>query len=307
MRGETPHTFLRRILKRNHHRDLHFCQHKLVDFVHNVAQALRHSPFTDCGRENAIFQFSTVKSQTTKILKAPRAAQCATQGDVYSRIYEAVLDYRLPPGTKLKEVPLAELFGVTRGKIRKAFTQLAAVKIIELRPNRGAIVASPSIEESRDLFAARRTIESSIVDILARRITKAQIRQLNLSIKQEDQAYDRGEMRTALKLSVDFHRVLAAMAGNSVLVGLLDQLVSRTPLVVLAYRDPKQSNACANRDHAELVDAMAAHDADRAVAAMKCHLCNLEGKLNLRDDTPANELAAIFGLAPLATTQLSWI
>jgi len=238
-----------------------------------------------------------LKSRIAKTAKASPVAPSAASADVYARIYEAVLDHRLPPGTKLKEVPLAELFGVTRGTIRKAFAQLAAVKIIELRPNRGAMVASPSVEESRDLFAARRTIESSIVDTLARRITRAQVRQLNSLIKQEDLAYRRGEMRTALKLSVDFHRVLAAMAGNSVLVGVLDQLVSRTPLVVLAYRDPAQTNACANRDHAELVEAMAAHDADRAVSAMKCHLCNLEGQLDLRDTAPANELAAIFGLA----------
>ena len=238
-----------------------------------------------------------MKSHTAKSIKESPAAQITEPADVYAHIYEAVLDHRLPPGTKLKEVPMSELFGVTRGAIRKAFTRLAAMKIIELRPNRGAIVASPSIKESRDLFGARRTIECSIVDTLAHRITKAQVRQLSSLIKQEDLAYRRGEMRMALKLSVDFHRVLATMAGNSVLVGVLDQLVSRTPLVVLAYQDPAQTNACANRDHAELVEAMAAHNADRAVVAMTRHLCNLEGKLNLSDNAPANELAAIFGLA----------
>lgn len=238
-----------------------------------------------------------MKSHTTELINDTGLAQGAEPADVYARIYEAVLDHRLSPGTKLKEVPLSELFGVTRGTIRKAFTQLAAMKIIELRPNRGAIVASPTIEESRDLFSVRRTIEGSIVDNLARRITKAQVRHLKSLIKQEDLAYRRGEISAGLKLSVDFHCVLASMAGNSVLVGVLEQLVSRTPLVVLAYRDPSKTSECANRDHAELVDALAAHDADRAVLAMTCHLCNLEGKLDLRDTAPANELAAIFGLA----------
>ncbi len=240
-----------------------------------------------------------MKSAIAKSISDHPSESGPAPADVYARIYEAVLDHRLTPGTKLKEVRLAELFGVTRGTVRKAFAQLATMKIVELRPNRGAIVASPSIEESRDLFAARRTIEGSIVDTLARRITRAEVRQLTSLIKQEDQAYRRGEMRAALKLSVDFHRVLADMAGNSVLAGVLDQLVSRTPLVVLAYRDPAQSSACANRDHAELVEALAAHDADRAVLAMKCHLCNLEGQLDLRDPAPGNELATIFGLVPM--------
>jgi len=239
-----------------------------------------------------------VKMPAVKERRSPGHANdvVAIDADVYSRIYEAVLDHRLPPGTKLKEVPMAEFFGVTRGTIRKAFAQLAAMRIIELRPNRGAIVASPSIAESRDLFAARRTIEGAIVDTLARGITKSQVRQLHSLIKQEDVLYRRGEMRAALKMSVDFHRVLAAMGGNSVLAEVLDQLVSRTPLVVLTYRDPAQTNACANTDHVEVVEALAAHDAERALAAMNCHLCNLEGQLNLRDDAPVNELAAIFGM-----------
>ena len=125
--------------------------------------------------------------------------------------------------------------------------QLSAVNIIELRPNRGAVVASPSIAESRDLFAARRTIESAIVDTLARDISKAHVRQLRTLVKQEDAAYRQGEVRAGLKLSVDFHRVLATMAGNSVMATVLDQLVSRTPLVVTAYRDPSKPNSCAKK------------------------------------------------------------
>lgn len=215
---------------------------------------------------------------------------------VHERICEAVLDHRLPPGTKLKEVALAELFGVTRSAIRHAFARLHAMKLIELRPNRGAVVASPSIAESRDLFAARRAIESAIVDTLAREISKKQVKELKAMVRREDQAYRQGELRAGLKLSVDFHRVLATMAGNTVLADLLEQLVSRTPLVVAAYRDTNRTNSCANREHAELIDAIAAHDADTAVRVMKCHLCSLESQLNFADDAPANELATIFGM-----------
>lgn len=226
----------------------------------------------------------------------------ASSEEVFSRIYEAVIDHRLPPGTKLREVPLAAMFGVTRGTIRKAFTQLASSKVIELTPNRGARVAHPSIEESRDLFAARRTIEGAIVELLTQRVTKAQIKQLRMLVKRENAAYQDGNMREALKLSVDFHRVMASMAGNGVFTELLNQLVTRTPLVVLAYRDPAQPSTCANRDHLDLVDAIAEQDVGRAVETMKCHLCNLEGQLNLAKNGPADELAAIFGLGVAAET-----
>ena len=198
------------------------------------------------------------------------------------------------PGTKLKEVPMAELFGVTRGTIRKAFTQLASRRVIELIPNRGATVAMPTIRESRDLLEARRTIECAVVKTLAQTISKANVGTLRALVKAEDLAYRRGNLRIALKLSVDFHRVLAAMAGNAVMEDLLDQLVARTPLVVLAYRDAAQSSACANKDHAQLVAAIATHDAERAMAAMHCHLCNLEGQLTLDKPVVDDDLAAIF-------------
>ncbi len=226
----------------------------------------------------------------------PPDASAPTSDGVYERICEAILDHRLSSGTKLKEVALAELFGVTRSAIRHAFARLHAMKLIELRPNRGAIVASPSIAESRDLFAARRTIESSIVDNLARYISKQQVKELRAMAQREDHAYRRGEMRVGLKLSLDFHRVLATMAGNTVLADVLDQLVSRTPLVVAAYRDTNRTNSCANLEHADLIDALASHDADAAVRVMKCHLCNLESQLNFADDAPASELANIFGM-----------
>lgn len=276
---------------RDHHVERSFCQQKRFDFVHNLDHAPKHADLpvfivTPCD--------PTMKPHFTKTNLPASLSGGHGADEVFLRIYEAVVDHRLPPGTKLREQPLAELFGVTRGTIRKAFNQLANRKVIDLTPNRGASVASPSIEQSRDLFAARGTIEGAIVDLLARRITKVQVRELNAMVQLETRAYVLGDTRGALKLSVDFHRVLAKMAGNEVFIDMLDQLVSRTPLVVLAYRNPAHPAACANSDHIEIVAALAAKDADGAVRNMKCHLCNLEGQLKLRRYAPVNQLAAIF-------------
>ena len=227
---------------------------------------------------------------------ALQAVPAATPDEgVYGAIHEAILDHRLPPGTKLKEIPLAELFGVTRNVVRKALARLAHERVVELRANRGAIVASPSVEESRNLFAARQVIESAIVSSLARSLTKAQARELRSLVQEEDAAYQRGEVRAGLKLSIEFHRVLARMGGNTVLADFLEQLVARTPLVLLAYRGPIQHAACANDEHAEIVAALTAGEPERAVKLMRTHLDSLAGQLQLEDEDPAADLAAIFG------------
>lgn len=214
---------------------------------------------------------------------------------VYSAIHEAILDHRLPPGTKLKEIPLAELFGVTRSVVRKALARLAHERVVELRTNRGAIVASPSVEESRNLFSARLVIESAIVDLLARSITKAQVRELRALLQEENAAYQRGEVRSGLKLSREFHCVVARMAGNTVLTEFLEQLVARTPLVLLAYRGRSQHAGCANDEHAAITDAIAAGQAEKAVALLRTHLESLAGHLQLDEEEAATDLAAIFG------------
>ena len=226
----------------------------------------------------------------------PRGSAPA-EAEVYERIYDAVLSHRLVPGTKLKEVALAEAFGVNRNVIRKVLTRLSYDKLILLRPNRGAMVASPSIEESRDLFSARRAVEGAIVDRVSRTITAADVKRLRAIAAEENDAYRRGDMRKGLRLSLQFHRVLAGVAGNGVLSEFLDQLIARTPLVVLAYRGRSEDTACSIDEHSSIIDAIAAGDAVKAVAAMDAHLQSLEAQLDLtkKDEDPA-DLAALFEL-----------
>lgn len=224
------------------------------------------------------------------------ASAALTEDEIYVRIYEAVLDHRLQPGTKLKEVALAEVFGANRNVVRKVLTRLAHNKLVALRPNRGAAVASPSVDESRDLFAARRAVEAAIVDSVARSIAPAEVKSLRAIAASEQDAYRRGEMRKGLKLSLKFHRMLAVIAGNGVLAEILDQLIARTPLVVLAYKGRGEKATCSIDEHTEIIDAIASGNAAKAAAAMTAHLESLEGQLDLSDDTePATDLAALFG------------
>src|SRR4030095_1020011 len=140
--------------------------------------------------------------------RKPASAR-ASEDEIYRRIHAAVLHHRLQPGTKLKEVAVAEVFGANRSVVRKVLTRLAYDRLVALRPNRGAVVASPSVEESRDLFAARRAVEAAIVDAVTRKITPPEAKALRALATTERDAYRRGELRQALKLSLTFHQQLA--------------------------------------------------------------------------------------------------
>ena len=216
-----------------------------------------------------------------------------SEDEVLRRIEQAVLDHRLTPGTKLKEVQLANLFGVKRGLIRKVLTRLAHSRLVDQTPNRGATVARPSVKEGQDLFATRRVIESAILETLIARNDKQDQQRLGEMLDLEQEAYLQGNSERALKLSVDFHRELARMAGNSVLEEYLGDIIRRTPLVILTHLGFDEQNRCRNQEHEAIVEAILNGDAKTAVAVMNQHLLHIESKIRHKPEQRQTDLAEL--------------
>lgn len=221
------------------------------------------------------------------------AKTAPSEDEVLRQIEQAVLDHRLPPGTKLKEVQLATLFGVKRGLIRKVLTRLAHSRLVDQTPNRGATVAKPSVKEGQDLFATRRVIESAILETLITRIDNRIIGHLRKLLEREQIAYQRGDSETALALSVDFHRQLATLAGNGVLAEYLNDIIRRTPLVILTHLGDDEQNRCRNQEHAAIIDALEQGNVKKAVKVMNRHLLHIESKIQHKPETRETDLATL--------------
>jgi DNA-binding GntR family transcriptional regulator len=204
---------------------------------------------------------------------------------IYERIYTAIIEQALRPGSKLGEEALCGIFGVSRTLVRRVLHRLAGEHVVELLPNRGAFVARPSIAEARDVFAARRVVEAGVVATLAGRLSGDQATRLRRQIALERAARDAGDRRALIRLSGAFHVLLAELAGNPVIVRFLRELVSRTALIIAVYEAPGVS-CCSPDEHAALVTALARRD-DRADDAMRRHLEGIEGRLDL--DRPRGE------------------
>ena len=196
---------------------------------------------------------------------------------VFNAILDAVLDHRLAPGTKLKERELSELFGVSRGAVRAALTRLGHSLLVELRPNRGAVIANPSAAETRDMFEARRILEAAIVQRLARSATAKQIAELRSFVAEESRAYRKGDHKAGQRVSIRFHKVLAELAGNRTLDRFMEHLICRTPLLALARTG--RIAYCGADEHREVVEALARRDAAGAARCMTEHLGNVEAQL----------------------------
>jgi DNA-binding GntR family transcriptional regulator len=242
-------------------------------------------------------------STESSVPRAPRAANGrngrAAEDRVFNAILDAVLDHRLAPGTKLKERELAEIFSVSRNAARSALLRLGHSLLVELRPNRGAVIANPSVEETRDLFEARRVIEAAVLRRLAAGLDADKRARLRAFVAEEQKAYDRGDLKTGQRLSIQFHKLLSELAGNRVLDAYMESLIARTPLLALAYRG-SQLAFCGAHDHREMVEALARGDAERAVKRMGEHLKQLESQLRLEPGAPTASLRDALGGAPPA-------
>jgi DNA-binding GntR family transcriptional regulator len=223
-----------------------------------------------------------------------------TDSEMYERMVSAILDHRLPPGTKLVEDKLAAAFGVSRTRIRPVLVRLANEQVVTLTPNRGATIAQPSEQEAREVFEVRRMIEPTLVELFVARAGKKEMEVLKRCIAEEEAARLAGEMRRAIRLSGDFHLIIAEHAGHQTLGRILRELVSRTSLVLMTYssahaKERDDATACGCREHRALLDAIRLRDAKEAARRMRDHLARLESELRFEppaDDAP--DLTALF-------------
>jgi DNA-binding GntR family transcriptional regulator len=216
-----------------------------------------------------------------------------TQDEIYEKIYVAILEHRLHPGTKLGEERLAEIFGASRARIREVLARLAHEQIVELFPQRGAYVAKPTIEQALDVFEARRLIEPAVLRRLVDTLTPDKLARLRRHQELELDARRRDDKRAVIRLSGEFHSLVAELAGNTALARSMRELSVLTCLMIFLY-DAPTSVSCRADEHSKITDAIAKRDAARAQRLMLEHLEHIEHSMKLVGATEEADLEAIF-------------
>lgn len=211
---------------------------------------------------------------------------------ICDRIWLAVVQRSLRPGARLREEELAEIFGVTRARVRQALAMLEQDGLVSLIPNRGACIAEPSIEDAQDAFAARLCIEKRLLTRLCRISTPETVAQLRTHVAKERTAHAEQDNESMIRLSGEFHMLIARIARAELLLKILRSLTIRTSLITAMYQ-PQSTQTCGPDEHERIVDAIEAHDEARAMAEMEHHMRHLEADLCLEENfIPVSALSA---------------
>lgn len=195
--------------------------------------------------------------------------------EIYERIYAAISERRLLPGTKLSEERLAQAFHASRTRIREVLMRLSQELVIELHLNRGAFVASPTPRDMRDVFAVRRALERAIAAQLSAQYAGQTIAVLHSHLHSEERARAAGDRASLARLTGEFHVRLAEITENRLFSENLRRLVALTSLAI-AQDDALASSACPAHEHADIVSAIESGDVRRAERLMLDHLEHVE-------------------------------
>jgi len=213
-------------------------------------------------------------STRPRLVAAPPAAlpEMTPEERMYLEIYDAIMEHRLPAGTKLAEQTLGEIYGLARHHVRKVLAKLAADGLVDLEPNRGAYIASPTAQEAHDMFDLRQTLEQSVVQKVAQQAKPDDFSRLRDMIARERDAYMQGNRPLWIRLSADFHIALARLSGNALVVDILRRLVSRTTLLISTSDSAAGQQPCSFDEHLAVIDALERKDQARAQQEMARHL-----------------------------------
>lgn len=159
--------------------------------------------------------------------QAPRIVRSALPAQVVEQLRDMIAADELPAGAKLNERELAERLHVSRTPLREAIKMLAAEGLVQLVPNRGAFVASPSAEEVEDMLEAMGALEATCGELACARATDSEIAAIRAAHDRMLKAYGRRDRRAYFKLNQEIHRRIAQAGRNATLQRLHETLNAR--------------------------------------------------------------------------------
>ncbi|MDR6266618.1 MULTISPECIES: GntR family transcriptional regulator [Rhodobacterales] len=201
---------------------------------------------------------------------------------VYDSLRQAIIEQALKPGVKLPEDSIGDTFSVSRTTVRSALVRLDAEGLVDLQPNRGASVAVPTIEEAHDIFEMRQCLEREVMQRLCKMDSKPIIKALKAHLA-EEKKYLHVDTTRSIRLAGEFHILLAELTGSKILANYVNEIVSRCSLVLARFAQA-HSAKCGLDEHTEIIAAIEAGDAERAIAQMHTHLHGVQDRALLNPD-----------------------
>ncbi|WOI54837.1 GntR family transcriptional regulator [Palleronia sp. LCG004] len=192
---------------------------------------------------------------------------------VFQTLYRAIVTIRLPPGTKVSEAEIARRLNVSRQPVRDAFFRLSMLGYLSIRPQRATLITAISDEDVRRASFIRSALESACIRAAAAALTDRDIAALREILARQGRAVEADDRDRFHRLDDAFHGEICRIGGHAYVWPLIDEQKGHMDRVrILSLL---QTTRIAFDEHLEIVEALAARDADAAVQAVTRHIMRI--------------------------------
>jgi DNA-binding GntR family transcriptional regulator len=190
----------------------------------------------------------------------------------YLQLRAFVLSGAVPMGRRLDENALAKQLGVSRTPVREAIGKLVQEGLVEYRPFQGNFVRLITVEQVRELFEVRKSLEGLAARLAVGRMTDDGLEAITEILDEVHAALEAGDMDQYAVADSRFHKAIATISGNSTLIEILDQLSAQIQLArVLANRDQTVVQRTAH-ERPLILEALRNRNADAAGRLLEEHI-----------------------------------
>ncbi len=195
---------------------------------------------------------------------------------VFKTLRQAILKGDMEPGERLMEITLANKLGVSRTPIREAIRKLELEGLVHMVPRKGAIVASISEKDMKDVLEVRVTLEELAVKLAIQNMEEPDIDQLRRAAKKFESAVIARDIVDIVEADVMFHDVIYNRTNNGRLIQIINNLREQMYRYRLEYVKDARTHSILISEHQDIITALEKRDVDEAKNAVRQHIVNQE-------------------------------
>lgn len=194
--------------------------------------------------------------------------------EISNHLRQMIFEGALEPGEKVREKLLTELFGVSRTPLREALKVLAAEGLLELIPNRGAVITRQSDGEIDEVFSVLAALEGLAGECAAKSASDNELARISKMTRDLRQSYEDADRPTYFRINQAIHKAILEAASNDTLTRSHELVAFRVQRARYRANLTPERWRVAVEEHEAIAEALEARDADRCAALMRSHLLN---------------------------------
>src|ERR1700761_4458548 len=188
----------------------------------------------------------------------------------YALLIAEIESGRLPPGSRLLEVELADRLGIRRTPVREAIKRLETQGLVSHEPNQGAVITKLDHARTVELYIVREVLEGVAARLVATSGTQQELDIIRTTMEEDWKYVDRPERLVARDRL--FHKQIQLTARNHFLNDILDNMRISQILMTGTTLAVKARPTALLEEHQAIVDAILVRDADKAESAARYHV-----------------------------------